>query len=261
MIRIATWNVNSIKARLGNVLEWLENAAPDVVLLQELKCEAGAFPIGEIEALGYQAAVVGQKSYNGVALLSKRPLTDMVEGLPGDDADTQARWVEATVGGDLRIASLYLPNGNPAPGPKYDYKLDWMDRLAARVRDLLAEDRPFVLGGDYNVIPAAIDCYDPDAWSEDALFLLETRRKWRILLNLGLTDALRAVDGAPGRYTYWDYQRRAWQSDQGIRIDHFLLSPAAADRIQDCAVDRAPRAKDKASDHTPVVLTLREPDS
>jgi len=258
MIRIATWNVNSIKARIGNVLDWLTTAAPDVVLLQELKCEADAFPRLEIESLGYDAAVVGQKSYNGVALLSKRSLSDVAHGLPGDDDDPQARWIEATVDGDLRIACLYLPNGNPAPGPKYDYKLAWMDRMADRVRALLAMDRPFVLGGDYNVIPAAIDCDDPDAWKDDALYMLETRRKWRTLVNLGLTDALRAVDAAPGRYTYWDYQRRAWQSDRGIRIDHFLLSPGAADRLHDCTIDREPRAKEKASDHTPVVLSLRE---
>ncbi|NBB82234.1 MAG: exodeoxyribonuclease III [Alphaproteobacteria bacterium] len=257
-MRIATWNVNSIKARLGNVTDWLETAAPDVVLLQELKCETAAFPSEAIEALGYTAAVVGQKSYNGVALLSKRPIADVTEGLPGGDDDAQARWVEATVDGDLRIAALYLPNGNPAPGPKYDYKLSWMDRLADRVRDLLAGDRPFVLGGDYNVIPAEIDCYDPAAWADDALFRLDTRRKWRTLLNLGLTDALRAVDAAPGRYTYWDYQGRAWPADNGIRIDHFLLSPGAADRLEDCTVDRDPRGRDKASDHTPVILTLRD---
>lgn len=261
MIRIATWNVNSIKARLDNVTAWLRSAEPDVVLLQELKCTTDAFPAEAIEQLGYTAAVVGQKSYNGVALLSKRPISHVADRLPGDDEDTQARWVEATIDGDLRVASLYLPNGNPAPGPKYDYKLAWMDRLADRIRDLMDGDRPFVLGGDYNVIPAEIDCYDPAAWRDDALFLLDTRRKWRTLVNLGLTDALRAVDAGPGRYTYWDYQGRAWPADNGIRIDHFLLSPGAADRLDSCTIDREPRGREKASDHTPVVLTLRDPDA
>ncbi|MEQ8965328.1 MAG: exodeoxyribonuclease III [Azospirillaceae bacterium] len=263
MIRIATWNVNSIKARLANVTAWLESTAPDVVLLQELKCEASGFPALEIEALGYRTAVVGQKSYNGVAILSRLPIADIREGLPGDDSDEQARYVEATIDGDIRVASIYLPNGNVSGGPaqgseKYAYKLAWMDRLRARTRDLLDDDRPFVLGGDYNVIPEPEDCHDPAAWADDALFLLDTRRKWRALRHLGLTDALRALDDRPGRYTFWDYQGRAWQADNGIRIDHFLLSPGAADRLDACDIDREPRGKDKASDHTPVVVTLRD---
>jgi len=263
MIRIATWNVNSIKARLANVTAWLGSAAPDVVLLQEIKCEASGFPADEIEALGYETAVVGQKSYNGVAILSKRPIESVREGLPGDDADDQARYVEATIGGDVRVASIYLPNGNVAQGEtlgsdKYAYKLAWMDRLRERARDLLDADLPVVLGGDYNVIPEPEDCYDPAAWADDALFLLDTRRKWRALVHLGLTDGLRALDTRPGRYTFWDYQGRAWQADNGIRIDHFLLSPGAADRLEACEIDRDPRGRDRASDHTPVVVTLRE---
>lgn len=255
MPTIATWNVNSVKARLPNVLDWLRKAAPDVALLQEIKCEASGFPRLEIEDLGYNVAVVGQKSYNGVALLSKRPMTVTAEALPGDDADEQARYVEAEVD-DLRIAGLYLPNGNPVDSPKYPYKLAWMARLRERVAALLETEQPFVLGGDFNVIPAPEDCYDPAAWADDALFRLDTRRSFRSLLNLGLTEAFRALNSDPGAYTFWDYQRRAWELGNGIRIDHFLLSPQAADRLEACTIDSAPRGLPKASDHTPVVVTL-----
>lgn len=260
-LRLATWNVNSIKARLPNVLAWLEEAAPDIVVLQELKCETDAFPRLEIEALGYACAVVGQKSYNGVALLARQPLRieDVLTALPGDESDPQARYVEATVGG-LRVGGLYLPNGNPVgeagESEKYRYKLAWMERLHARAQALLKAEQPFVLAGDFNVIPAAKDCHDPAAWAEDALFRLETRRHWRALLALGLTDALEAVHPEPGQYTFWDYQRRAWDANHGIRIDHLLLSPQAADRLEDCRVDREPRGREKASDHTPVICAL-----
>ncbi|MGP1396618.1 MAG: exodeoxyribonuclease III [Inquilinaceae bacterium] len=258
MLTIATWNVNSVKARLPNVLDWLREAAPDVVLLQELKCETAAFPGLEFEALGYNIALSGQKSYNGVALLSKRPLDDVAIGLPGDPDDTQARYIEATVG-DLRVGSLYLPNGNPPDTEKYTYKLKWMARLEDHASALLATEQPFALGGDYNVIPAAEDCYDPAAWRGDALYLPETRRAFRTLVNLGLTDAYRALHTEPGAYTFWDYQGGAWPADKGIRIDHFLLSPQAADRLTACTIDRAPRDRPKASDHTPVLCTLEEP--
>lgn len=261
MVKIATWNVNSVKARLPNVTAWLETAAPDVLLLQELKCETAAFPLAAFEALGYGAAVVGQKAYNGVALLARRPLeiADVITALPGDAEDPQARYVEATVAG-LRVASLYLPNGNPVETEKYPYKLRWMERLRSHAAGLLASERPFVLGGDYNVIPEPEDVYAPDQWREDALFRPETRAAWRALVNLGLTEAFRALHparpGMPPDYTFWDYQAGAWPRDRGLRIDHFLLSPQAADRLAACSIDREPRGREKASDHTPVVLEL-----
>ncbi|MBI1206517.1 MAG: exodeoxyribonuclease III [Azospirillum sp.] len=258
-MRIATWNVNSVKARLPNVCSWLEQAAPDVVLFQEIKCETAAFPGSVFEALGYRAAALGQKSYNGVAILSKRPIEDLREGLPGDSDDVQARYLEATIDG-VRIASLYLPNGNPVGTEKYPYKLRWMARLRDHAAGLLATEQPFVLGGDYNIIPAAEDVYDPAAWATDALFRLESRSAFRALVNLGLTEAYRALHpvgaGEPPAYTFWDYQAGRWPRDQGLRIDHFLLSPQAADRLVGCTIDRGPRAGEKASDHTPVVLEL-----
>ena len=255
MVKIATWNVNSIKARLPNVVAWLKEAAPDVALLQELKCVDEAFPRLEIEALGYQAAVVGQKTYNGVAILSKAPIEDRLERLPGDKADEQARYVEGTTFG-MRVASIYLPNGNPVDSDKYPYKLAWMERLRKHARTLLDSEAPVVLGGDYNVIPAPEDCYDPEAWREDALFKLDTRQRFRAILNLGLTEAFRTLHRENGAYTFWDYQRGAWQNDHGIRIDHLLLSPQAADRLVACDIDRAPRGKPKASDHTPVICEI-----
>ena len=254
-MKIATFNINGVKARLPALLDWLAEARPDVVALQEIKCLDEAFPREEVEAAGYNVETHGQKGFNGVALLSRRPLEDVVRGLPGDDGDEQARWIEATVSGDagaIRICGLYLPNGNPAPGPKYDYKLAWMERLEARVRDLLAAEEPAVILGDFNVIPEPVDARNPAAWAEDALFLPETRRAWRRILNLGLTDALRAVTAAPGIYTFWDYQAGAWQKDNGIRIDHILLTPQTADRLAACGIDREIRAREKPSDHVPV---------
>ena len=255
MVKIATWNVNSIKARLPNVLAWLKSAEPDIVMLQELKCQEENFPRLEIEALGYQAAVVGQKSYNGVALLSKEPIEETVTRLPGDKTDEQARYVEGSTFG-LRVASIYLPNGNPADSEKYPYKLAWMDRLRAHVRTLLDSEAPVVLGGDYNVIPAPEDCYDPEAWATDALFKPETRRSFRSIVNLGLTEAFRALHPGVRAYSFWDYQAGAWQADNGIRIDHLLLSPQAADRLTACEIDKGPRGEKKASDHTPVICEL-----
>jgi len=258
MTTIATWNVNSIKARLPNVVEWLGAAKPDIALLQELKCEAAAFPCEAFDDLGYNMAVSGQKSWNGVAILSKRPIEDVLEGLPGDDGDAQARYVEATVG-DLRVASLYLPNGNPVDSEKYPYKLAWMDRLREHAAALLETEQPFVLGGDYNVIPTEDDVYDPAGWETDALFRLDTRRRYRALVHLGLTDAFRALHPEPGHYSFWDYQARAWDGDRGLRIDHLLLSPQAADRLVSCRIDKDPRGRPKASDHTPVVVELEGP--
>ena len=258
MTTIASWNVNSIKARLPNVLDWLTSVQPDVVLLQELKCIDDNFPRLEIEELGYNVATHGQKTYNGVAILSKAPIEDLMVGLPGDKKDEQARYLEATIGG-LRIASIYLPNGNPIKTDKFPYKLAWMDRLIAHAEALLASEQPVVLGGDYNVIPQDEDVYSPAAFAGDALAQPESRQRFRTLLNLGFTDALRALHREPHLYTFWDYQGGGWQNDHGLRIDHFLLSPQAADRLEACDVDRDPRGKPKASDHTPVVCRLSDP--
>ncbi|MDH3475232.1 MAG: exodeoxyribonuclease III [Rhodospirillales bacterium] len=255
MVKIATWNVNSIKARLPNVLEWLESAEPDVVLLQELKCVEENFPRLEIEALGYHVAAVGQKSYNGVAILSRQPIEDAVGRLPGEPEDEQARYLEATTFG-LRVASLYLPNGNPSDSEKFPYKLRWMARLEAHARGLLESEQPVLLGGDYNVCPSDVDVYDPEAFKNDALCRPESRQAFRRIVNLGLTEAWRTLHGAPHVYSYWDYTGGAFENDNGLRIDHFLLSPQAADRLLSCDIDRAPRAKKKASDHTPVVCAL-----
>lgn len=258
-MKIATWNVNSAKARLPNITEWLNEAGPDVVLFQEIKCETASFPASAFEELGYHVHAVGQKAYNGVAILSKMPVTDIITRLPGEPEDEQARYVEGTVNG-VRIASLYLPNGNPAgngDSEKYLYKLRWMERLRLRGRALLDSGQKVVLGGDYNVIPAAEDVYDPVGWREDALFRQETRLKFQEILALGYTEAFRALH--PGRvpaYSFWDYQAGAWPRNNGLRIDHFLLSPQAADRIVACEIDKGPRGNEKASDHTPVILTL-----
>ena len=252
MTKIATWNVNSVRARLPRVIEWLAEAEPDIVLVQEIKATEETFPRMEIEDLGYNVAISGQKTFNGVAILAKQPIEDVVTELPGDASDEQARYVEAFVG-DLRVASIYLPNGNPAPGEKFDYKLAWMERLLDRVRDLLTnDDEAIVLGGDYNVIPADEDCYDPPAWADDALARPESRRLFRALVHLGLTDAFRALNPEPQVYSFWDYQGGAWQKDFGIRIDHLLLSPNAADRLSSSGIDKKPRGRQKASDHTPV---------
>jgi exodeoxyribonuclease-3 len=256
-MRIASWNVNSVRARLGNVTGWLETARPDVLLLQEIKCQTDDFPRLEFEALGYQCQIVGQKSYNGVALLSLEKARDVSTALSGDPTDTQARYIEATVN-DIRIASLYLPNGNPVSTEKYDYKLLRMARLKEHIRELLAQEVPFVLGGDYNVIPAPEDVYDPKGWEEDALFHPRTRAAYREILNLGITEAYRALHPQTHEaYTFWDYQAGAWQRNLGLRIDHFLLSPEAADLLQSCEIDRAPRGQEKASDHTPIIITLK----
>ena len=257
MVKIATWNVNSIRARLPNVLAWLKEAGPDVLLLQELKTVADTFPRLEIEAAGYHAAVVGQKAYNGVAIVSREAIEDPVTRLPGEPEDEQARYLEASTCG-LRVASIYLPNGNPVEGEKYPYKLRWMARLRDHVAGLLAGERALILGGDYNVIPAPEDVYDPAGWAGDALYKLETRQAFRALVNLGLTDAFRALHGEPGAYTYWDYQGVAWSADRGLRIDHLLLSPQAADRLSACAIDRKPRGREKASDHTPIWCELED---
>ena len=250
-MKIATWNVNSVKARLTHLLAWLEEAKPDVLCLQEIKCLDADFPALEIKGLGYHIETLGQRSYNGVAILSKEPARDVVRGLPGDDGDPQARYLEATIG-DLRVASIYLPNGNPVGTEKYSYKLAWMRRLEAHARALLETERPCVLAGDYNICPTDDDVYDPTAWREDALCRPESRARFRVLLNMGLVDAFRVHHPEPHRYSFWDYQAGRWMRDEGLRIDHLLLTPQAADRLAATDIDRTPRGRDKASDHTPV---------
>ena len=260
-MKIATFNVNSINARLPRILEWFDKAKPDVAVLQEIKCVDEKFPAMEFEDRGYNVEVHGQKTYNGVALLSKHPVDEVLKGLPGDKTDEQARYIEALIMPDnakpVRVGGLYLPNGNPVPGEKYDYKLKWMKRLKKHAEKLLTHEEAFVLAGDYNVIPQAEDVYDPKAWADDALFRMETREAFREILYLGLTDALRQVDPKGVRYTFWDYQRGCWEKDHGLRIDHLLLSPQAADRFRDAGVDRSERGKEKPSDHVPVWVELK----
>lgn len=258
-MRIACFNINGIKARHAALCDWLDEAAPDAVLLQEIKTVDEGFPRELFEARGYNVETHGQKGFNGVAILAKRPLEDVTRGLPGDADDTQARWIEATVMGErraLRLCSLYLPNGNPAPGPKYDYKLRWMARLKDRAADLLATEEPVFMGGDYNIIPQDEDAARPEAWAADALALPESRAAFRRILHLGFTDAFRARVQGPGHYSFWDYQAGAWQRNNGIRIDHFLLSPQAADLMTDCGIDKALRERDKPSDHVPVWVEI-----
>lgn len=258
-MKIATFNINGIKARAEALPRWLEAAKPDVVCLQEIKSQDDAFPREIFEDMGYRVETHGQKSFNGVAILSKLPLEDVVRGLPGDASDEQARWIEATVIGSraVRVCGLYLPNGNPAPGPKYDYKLAWMARMEARVRDLLAEEMPVIFLGDFNVIPQPVDAAKPEAWVEDALFLPASRAAFRRIANLGLTEAIRTrTPSASGLYTFWDYQANSWERGNGIRIDHLLMSPQAADILRDCGIDKDVRAGDKPSDHVPVWAEL-----
>jgi exodeoxyribonuclease-3 len=259
MIRIATWNVNSVRQRLEHLLKWLKDTAPDVVCLQEIKCVDEAFPREPIEALGYNLVTHGQKTFNGVALLSRLKFDETKPRLAGDDEDVQARFIEGVVTlkhGVLRIGCLYLPNGNPPETEKYPYKLKWMSRLHEYARERLANEETFVLAGDFNVIPDARDVYDPRAWAGDALFLPQTRERFQSLLNLGLTDAVRATTDAAGQYTFWDYQGGGWAKNNGIRIDHLLLSPQASDRLANAGIDKHLRGWEKASDHVPVWVDL-----
>lgn len=258
-LRIATWNINGVKARIEVLTAWLKETAPDVACLQEIKSVDEGFPREAIEDLGYNVATHGQKGFNGVALLSKEPLEDITPRLPGNEDDDQARYLEGTLAhsnGAIRIASLYLPNGNPITNNKFTYKLAWMERLAAHADALLAEETPFVLAGDYNVIPDDIDVHNPDAWTDDALFQPETRAAYRALLAKGLTDGLRACRPLEEAYTFWDYQAGAWQKNNGIRIDHLLLSPGVADQLVSADIDRHVRGWEKPSDHVPVWVEL-----
>ncbi|MDP1632990.1 MAG: exodeoxyribonuclease III [Caulobacter sp.] len=257
-MRLATWNVNSINARLQTVLDWFEEAAPDVAVLQEIKCVDEKFPAEAFERLGYNVAVHGQKTYNGVAMLSKTPMEDIRRGLPGDDGDEQARYIEAVISGPVpvRMVGIYLPNGNPIGTDKFAYKLAWMERLRTHAAGLLKFEEPLVIAGDYNVIPRREDADKPEGWLGDALFQPESRAAWQAMQNLGLTDAYMQMDGAAGGYTFWDYQAGAWPRNHGIRIDHALLSPQAADRLTGFEIHRDVRGREKPSDHVPVVIEL-----
>ena len=258
-MRIASFNINGILARMENLLAWLQETSPDVVLLQEIKKTDETFPREDIAALGYNIETHGQKSFNGVAILSKRPIEDVTRGLPGDDSDEQARSIEGTISGDkaaLRVCGLYLPNGNPAPGPKYDFKLAWMERLRQRAADLIASEQVALMAGDWNVIPQEEDAHEPDNWRDDALMLPQSVDAFRRIHYLGFTEAFRALDQAPLNYTFWDFQAGAWNKNNGIRIDHFLLTPQAADRLTDCKIDRFMRGRDKPSDHVPIWVDL-----
>ncbi|MCA0856651.1 exodeoxyribonuclease III [Phaeobacter italicus] len=266
-MKIATFNINGIKARINALPKWLDDAQPDVVVLQEIKSVDEAFPRELFEDRGYNVETHGQKSFNGVAILSKLPLEDVRRGLPGDDSDEQARWIEATVVGKqaIRICGLYLPNGNPVElnadgtpveGGKYAYKLAWMERMRARAQALLDEEMPALMAGDYNIIPQAEDAKKPEAWLDDALHRPESRAAFQRIVNLGFTEAFRARHQGPGHYSFWDYQAGAWQRNNGIRIDHFLLSPQAADLMLDCQIDKDVRGRDKPSDHVPVWVEL-----
>jgi len=258
-MKIASFNINGIKARFEALSAWLEEFKPDVALLQEIKSVDEGFPREHFEDMGYRVETHGQKGFNGVAILSRLPLEDVSRGLPGDETDEQARWIEATVMGDkraVRVCGLYLPNGNPAPGPKYNYKLAWMARMEAHARGLLAEEAPLVLAGDYNVIPQDIDAARPEVWREDALALPQSRAAFRRLLNLGLTEAIRTRMAQHGLYSFWDYMAGAWEKNNGIRIDHLLLSPQAADLLIDCGIEKDVRGREKPSDHVPVWIEL-----
>ncbi|MFY1709744.1 exodeoxyribonuclease III [Tritonibacter scottomollicae] len=266
-MKIASFNINGIKARVNALADWLDEAQPDVAVLQEIKSVDDAFPREMFEERGYNLETHGQKSFNGVAILSKLPIEDVRRGLPGDDSDEQARWIEATVVGKqaIRICGLYLPNGNPVEleedgtpvaGGKYAYKLAWMERLKARAEELMAEEMPALMAGDYNIIPQAEDAKRPEAWQEDALHRPESRAAFQRIVNLGFTEVFRARTRGPGHYTFWDYQAGAWNRDDGIRIDHFLLTPQAADLLKDCQIDKDIRGREKPSDHVPIWVEL-----
>ena len=257
-VKIASFNINGIKARTSALMTWLREAQPDVALLQEIKSVNENFPSDLFKDLGYNLAVNGQKSFNGVAILSKLPIEDIVTYLPGDSEDDQARWLEVTIVGNqaIRMCNLYLPNGNPTPGPKYDYKLSWMRRLHEKAKELIDSEIPAFMAGDYNIIPQAEDAANIGAWEQDALFLPESRTEFRRILNLGFTDAFRAKHNGSGHYSFWDYQAGAWDRDDGIRIDHFLLTPQCADLLKNCQIDKHIRSREKPSDHVPIWIEL-----
>lgn len=254
-MKIASWNINSINARLHHVLKWLEEHKPDFLFLQELKSQEENFPYEELKNVGYYAHTVCQKSYNGVAIITPHPDTENIsKALPFNEEDDQARFISLEYK-NLTLINIYLPNGN-GEEHKYTYKLDWMKRLYKHSQCLLAQDKAFLIGGDFNVIPHAEDCYSEAAWTDDALYKLPTRQAFRSLLHLGLTDAFRVFNKDAGQYSFWDYQAGRWPKDEGIRIDHFLTSPKVTDRLKNCLIDKHPRGKEKASDHTPIIIEL-----
>ena len=258
-MKIATWNINGVKARLETALAWLQEATPDIVCLQEIKSVDEGFPAERFVELGYHVETHGQKGFNGVAILSREKPESVSRGLPGDPDDEQARYIEAvfaTGSRPLRVGGLYLPNGNPLGTPKFDYKLSWMKRLHAHARDMLAREERFMLLGDYNVIPDPVGARNPEAWTEDALFQPESRQAFRALLSLGFTDAVRAATTGADVYSFWDYQAGAWQKNNGIRIDHILLAPEAADRLERVGIDAHVRGWEKPSDHVPVWVEM-----
>jgi exodeoxyribonuclease-3 len=255
-VKIATYNVNGVNGRLPVLLRWLEEAAPDIVVLQELKAPDERFPAAAINAAGYQALWHGQKSWNGVAVLSRvGSIHETRRGLPEDPDPTQSRYIEAAVNGII-IAGLYMPNGNPRPGPKFDYKLEWFDRLVDHAKELLGSGAPVVLAGDFNVMPTELDVYKPERWTQDALFVPDVRSRYAKLLAQGWTDAVRHLHPAERIYTFWDYFRNAFARDAGLRIDHLLLSPAIAPRLKAAGVGRHVRSWEKTSDHAPTWIEL-----
>jgi exodeoxyribonuclease III len=255
-MKIATYNVNGVNARLPVLLRWLTDTQPDVVCLQELKAPQEKFPHDALREAGYHAIWRGQKSWNGVAILARGEYPiEAKRGLPGDPEDVQSRYMEGTVSG-VRVGCLYLPNGNPAPGPKFDYKLRWFDRLTAHAAELVAKPEPIVVAGDYNVIPEELDVYRPESWVDDALFRPESREAYRRLLAQGWTDAIRHLHPAARVYTFWDYMRGSWGRNAGLRIDHLLLSPSLATSLKAAAVDRDVRSWEKSSDHAPTWIEI-----
>ncbi|UXM94145.1 exodeoxyribonuclease III [Bartonella sp. HY329] len=259
-MKIATWNINGVKARIENLLVWLKQDSPDIVCLQEIKSIDEAFPRSQIEDLGYHVETHGQKSFNGVALLSKKSPDEVLRGLPGNDSDEQARFIEgvfSTATGPIRVASLYLPNGNPVDTEKYPYKLAWMEHLANLTKERLTFEEPFILAGDYNVITNPIDAKSPEKWINDALYLPQTKAAFRKIINLGMQDVIRMATNDPV-YSFWDYQAGAWPKNEGIRIDHFLASPEAIDKITACGISKSLRGWDKPSDHVPVWIDIKD---
>jgi exodeoxyribonuclease-3 len=256
-MKVATWNVNSIRARLPNVLTWLNENPLDVLLLQEIKCVDDNFPFSEFENIGYNVLVNGQKAYNGVAILSRSIPETVIYNLPGNDQDIQRRYIEARIEGVV-FGCIYLPNGNPINTEKFSYKLHWMEKLRQHAQNLLMKEVPVILGGDFNIIPTDDDVHDPLTWKDDALCLYEARQKFREIINLGYMDAFRIFNTNANNYTFWDYQGGAWQNDYGVRIDHFLLSAQAADICTLCEIDSSPRGRPKASDHTPICIELHQ---
>jgi exodeoxyribonuclease-3 len=259
-ISIISWNVNSIKARLPNVLQFLRHAAPDIVLFQELKCIDEQFPAMEIEDLGYNISTCGQKTYNGVAIISKFPLSDVRRNLPGDSNDTQARYIEAIANAHtpIRVASIYVPNGQSPDAEAFKYKLAFLERLHAHAKNLLTYQEELVLGGDYNIAPAAIDVFNPQILEGQICFHPEEKKSFRRLINLGLTDAFRAIHPQAQNFSWWDYRAGSWDHNKGMRIDHFLISPEAADKLKDSRIISEERGREKASDHAPVAIFLEQ---